>query len=181
MLKKIALTALLVSAVAVTAACSKEDNGAAASPTPTAAATAAASENPDAYKLSAYTSVRLAEEKLDILFHSVKKDEKPVMNALIANDKEKAAKFLNAYFEPALTDKILTHYLTTEKTADGSAIVNAAKFFPVSIIAAAPTKDDVTYEGTPAEVKITTKKDNGFFTIKKNAEGKYLVSEASKK
>lgn len=179
MFKKIAATALILSVVATGAACSSKEKESAASPSASPAATAAA-ENPDAYKLSAYTAVRLAEEKLDILFHTNKKDDKPVLNTLIAADKEKAAKFLNAYIDPALTEKILTHYLTADKTSDGSVIVKADKFLPVSFLKAAPGKDDVTYEGSQAEVKMTTK-DNGVFTVKKNAEGKYILSNAAKK
>lgn len=183
MFQKAAITALLAAVALTGAACSsKESKPAASAPAASAAATAGASAtaNPDAYKLSSYTAVRLAEEKLDILFHTSKKDDKTVMNPLIATDKEKAAKFLNAYFDPALTEKILAFYLTADKTADGAVIVKADKFLPVSIIKSAPTKDDVTFEGTEAEVKITTK-DNGVFTVKKNAEGKYVVSDAAKK
>ncbi|WP_438444373.1 hypothetical protein [Gorillibacterium sp. sgz5001074] len=184
MLKKIAATALLLSVVATGAACSSKDKDTAASPAASQAASpaaAATTENPDAYKLSSYTAVRLAEEKLTILFHTAMKDDKPILNAVIANDKEKAAKFLNAYFDPALTEKILSHYLTADKTADGAIIVNSKLFFPVSVLTSAPTKDDVTFEGTAAEVKITTKKDNVLFTVKKNAEGKYIVADVAKK
>jgi hypothetical protein len=181
MFKKIAVTALLLSVVATGAACSKDDKDTAASVSPSAspAASAAVSENPDAYKISAFTAARLAEEKINILFHSTKKDDKPVLNGLIASDKDKAAKFLNAYLEPALTEKVLAYYLTADKASDGSIIVNAKPFLPASILAAA-TKDDVTYEGTAAEVKLTTK-DNGVYTVKKNTEGKYVVSDVTKK
>lgn len=179
MFKKFAVTALLFSVVATGAACSSGDKEA-ASPAPTAAATAAASVNPDAYKLSAYTAARLAEEKLTILFHTATKEEKPVLNPVIANDKEKAAQFLNTYFDPAFSEKILAHYLTADKTADGAIIVKADSFLPTSILKNAPTKDDVTYEGTQDEVKMTTK-DNAVFTAKKNAAGKYIITDAAKK
>jgi hypothetical protein len=189
MFKKFAVTAVLLSVVAVGAACSSDDNkDTAASPSASPAASAsaaasaspAASENPDAYKLKAYTAARIAEEKINILFHTSKAEEKAVMNPLIATDKDKAAKFLNAYLDSALTEKVLTHYLTADKAADGSTLVKEEKFLPASILTGAPTKDDVTYEGTQDEVKLTTK-DNAVFTLKKNAEGKYIVTDAAKK
>jgi hypothetical protein len=188
MFKKFAVTAILLSVVATGAACSSDDNkDSAASPSATPAVSAsaaaspaaAASEAPDAYKMKAYNAARIAEEKINTLFHTSTSEDKAVLNPLIATDKDKAAKFLNAYFDPALSEKILTFYLTPDKTQDGSILVKTDKFLPGSILAA-KTKDDVTYEGTQDEVKMTTK-DNMVFTAKKNSEGKYIITDVAKK
>lgn len=172
--KQVAATALVCSLILTGIGCSSAGKPA----TPAAAQTAAPSENPDAYKASAYIAARLAEEKVDTLFHqSTSKDGKPILNPLIATDKEKAAKYLNAYFDPALTEKILAFYLTSDK-ADDSLIVKKDKFFTASILKTS-SKDDVTYEGTKDQVKLTTK-DGAVFTVKK-ANEKYVVSDFAKK
>lgn len=189
MFKKFAVTAVLLSVVATGAACSSKDNkDSAASPSATPAvsasasaapASAAASEAPDAYKMKAYNAARMAEEKINTLFHTSTSEDKAVMNPLVATDKDKAAKFLSAYVDPAFSEKILTFYLTPDKAKDGSILVKSDKFLPGSILAT-KTKDDVTYEGTPDEVKMTTK-DNAVFTAKKNSEGKYIITDVAKK
>lgn len=187
MLKRFIIAALMLSVVATAAACSsdsKKDSAASPSVAPSAAATAAASsapsENPDTYKLKAYTAARIADEKITLLFQSTTVEEKAVMNSVIATDKEKAVKFLNAYLDPALSEKVASFYLTADKTKDGSVIVKTDKFLPTSILTVAPTKADITFEGTEAEVKMTTK-DNVVFTAKKNSEGKYIISDVAKK
>ncbi|KIL37508.1 hypothetical protein SD71_02430 [Cohnella kolymensis] len=183
MLKKLAATALICTIALTGAACSSKNgnNDAAGTPalstassSPSATAPASASENPDVSKTKAFIAGRMAEEKVNYLFHqTTSEDEKPILNP-VTPDKESAAKFLNAYIDPALTEKILTYYLTEEK-ADNAIVVKSDPFFTVSILAAA-SKDDLTYEGADNEYKMTTK-DGGVFTVKKNTENNFVLAD----
>lgn len=179
MLKRIA-TAVLICTVAITgAACSsnadKKETAGTASPS---AQSVAPTESPEMSQAKAYIAPRMAEEKVDLLFNKAKsKDKKPILNPIVA-DKAAAAKFLNAYIDPALTEKILSFYLTSEK-ADDAIVVKETPFFSASILKTA-SKADVTFEGSPNEYKMTTK-DGGVFTVKKNAEGNYILADYAKK
>ncbi|MFC5532239.1 hypothetical protein [Cohnella yongneupensis] len=175
MLKKITVITLFI-AVALSAAACSSSNTKNASPNPSASASEAASPsaNPDLEHNLAYIAARLAEEKVDRLFHSeTSADGKPVL-AAFTPDKDAAAKFLNYYMDSALTEKILAFYLTDEK-ADNAIVVKADKFFSASILATA-SKTDVAFEASDAGFKLTTK-DNGVYTVNQNADGNYIVTD----
>lgn len=180
MLKRIAAAALICTIALTGAACSSNSSNKDAAGTPAAStagnsptASAAASEKPDVSKTQAFIAARMAEEKVNYLFHqATSEDEKPILNP-VTPDKESAAKFLNAYIDPALTEKILTHYLTEEK-ADNAIVVKSEPFFSVSMLAT-PLKEDLTYEGADNEYKMTTK-DGGVFTVKKDTENKFVLT-----
>lgn len=177
MFKQAAASIIIGSLLFTAVGCSSASKQPAAS-APAASQSAAPSENPDAYKISAYTAARIAEEKVDTLFHQTKsKDGKPILNTLIAADKEKAIKFLNSYFEPAMSEKIVAFYWTADK-ADDSVVVKESKFFTASVLLT-KSKDEVTYEGNKDQVKLTTK-DGGVFTVKR-ANDKYVVTDFAKK
>lgn len=180
MLKRKIATAALICTIALTGAACSSNNGnndAASTPSASAASSSPAaspSENPDLAKTQAFIAARLAEEKVTYLFHQeTTEDGKSLLNH-VTPDKESAAKFLNAYIDPALTEKILAYYLTEEK-ADNAIVVKSDKFFSVSILAA-PSKDDLTIEGSDSEYKLTTK-DGGVFTVKKNADNTFVLAD----
>ncbi|WP_123041444.1 hypothetical protein [Cohnella candidum] len=178
--KKFATTVLVLTIAFAAAACSsnsdkKEESAAATGIAATASASAPADET--ASKAQAYIAARLAEEKVEGLFHQeTSADGKSILNP-ITPDKDAAVKFLNAYIDSALSEKIVTYYLTEEK-ADGAIVVKSDKFLSVSIRGTA-SKDEVAFEGTPEEYKLSTK-DGGVYTVKKNAEGKYLLADYAK-
>jgi hypothetical protein len=183
-LKRIAAAALICTIALTGAACSSNNSNKDAASTPAAStassspsASASASENPDVAKTQAFIAARMAEEKVNYLFHQeTSADDKPILNP-VTPDKESASKFLNAYIDPALTEKIVTYYLTEEK-AGNAIVVKSDPFFTVSILATA-SKDDVTYEGAEKEYKMTTK-DGGVFTVKKDAENKFVLADFAK-
>ncbi|WP_058304042.1 hypothetical protein [Gorillibacterium timonense] len=184
MYKKLALGALILSLSISAAACSSDNkNAESASPTQSAAAatvapTAAPAEDASLYQAKAYIAGRLAEEKINQLFtKETTEDGKPVLTSTIAKNKEEAAAFLNAYLDPALTEKVLAHYLTDEKA--GEAIVVKADPFVTASILATASQDDVTFAGSADEVKMTLK-DGGVYTAKKTAEGGYVISDIAK-
>jgi hypothetical protein len=176
MYKKAMLGALILSVSLSTAACSSDKkNAESASPSPSAAAaTVAPTEDAAMYQSKAYIAGRLAEEKIDQLFAQEKSaDGKPVLNSNIATTKTAAADFLNAYLDPALTEKVLAHYIADESSMP--IVVKADKFVTSSILETA-SKDDVTFSGTADEVKLTLK-DGAVYTAKKNAKGTYIISD----
>lgn len=182
--KKLMTAALALTIAALGTACSSNKEAASPSPSVSPVASTAPSASPapaedaDLYKANAYVAARLAEEKINVLFMSkTTEDGKAVINTNAAENKEQAAEFLNAYLDPALTEKVLAHFLT-EETADGAIVVKTEPFVPVSILATA-TKDDVTYEGDANEVKMTTK-DGGVFVAKKVSENNYVISDITK-
>jgi hypothetical protein len=183
MWKKIATAALLGTIVLTGAACSSNSGSkdtAASSPAApsSASASTAASENPEMAQSQAYIAARLAEEKVESLFHQeTSADGKPILNP-IAPDKAAAGKFLNAYLDPALSEKVLAFYLTEQK-ADNAIVVKGDKFFSSSIRETA-SKADVTFEGSGGVYQLTTK-TGGVYTVKKNADGKFTLADFSKK
>ncbi|WP_438432566.1 hypothetical protein [Gorillibacterium sp. sgz500922] len=177
MYKKAMLGALILSLSLFAAACSSDKkNAESASPTQSASAapTAAPTEDAAMYQAKAYIAGRLAEEKIGQLFgQETTEDGKPVLNPNIATTKAAAVDFLNAYLDPALTDKVVAYYIADDSKAP--ILVKAEPFVTASILATA-SKDDVTFSGTADEVKMTLK-DGGVYTAKKNADGNYIISD----
>ncbi|MEO3944963.1 hypothetical protein [Gorillibacterium sp. CAU 1737] len=179
MYKKLALSALILTLSISAAACSSDNKTSeSASPAATVAPTTASAEDASLYQAKAYIAGRLAEEKITQLFtKETTEDGKPVLTSSIAKSKEEATEFLNAYLDPALTEKVLAHYLTEEKAGE-AIVVKADPFVPASILATA-SQEEVTFSGTADEVKMTLK-DGGVYTAKKNAEGNYIISDIAK-
>ncbi|MCL6456791.1 MAG: hypothetical protein K6T85_02175 [Gorillibacterium sp.] len=181
--KKLISAALVLSLAALGTACSstaKEEATASATTVVSAAPTTVATPAEDAnmYKAYAYIAARLAEEKIAVLFQSQTTDDgKAIMNTNAAADKAQATEFLNTYLDPALTEKVLAHFLTEEKVGEAT-VVNVEPFVPVSILTTA-SKDEVTYEGDANEVKMTTK-DGGVFTAKKTSADNYVITDITK-
>lgn len=174
------MTAALIGTIALSATACSSNNESKESASPlapaatSAAPTASASVDVEKSKSLAYIAARLAEEKVNGLFHQeASEDGKPILNP-ITPDRQSAANFLNAYLDPALTDKVLAHYLTEEK-AGNAIVVKSDKFFSSSIMATA-SKNDVAFEGSPDEYKMTTQ-DGGLYTVRKVDEKTYLVTD----
>ncbi|MBC8079102.1 MAG: hypothetical protein H7X86_02070 [Gorillibacterium sp.] len=171
--KKLISAVLVLSLAAFGSACSSTAKEGAASTAPTAIA-----EDANMFKAHAYVAARMAEEKIAVLFQSkTTEDGKAIMNANAAADKAEATEFLNTYLDPALTEKVLTHFLTEEKAGEAT-VVNTEPFVPVSILAT-KSKDEVTFEGDANEVKLITK-DGGVFIAKKTAEASYIITDITK-
>jgi len=118
-------------------------------------------------------SARIAQEKVTSLFADAKsKDGAFILKPIVADNKEKAVKFLTSYMDAALADKVATHYLT-DKTADGAILTNKEPFFPIDLLTL--KKDEVTFDAantatqvvftTKDGVTITTKKVNDTFVL----------------
>ncbi|NOV01218.1 hypothetical protein [Paenibacillus planticolens] len=180
-LKKTAAGVILLTMMVTGAACSSEPKNT-ASPAPTASAAAspqATAETQDAVNMKGYIAARIAQEKAGFLFGEAKsKDDKPILNPIAADSKEKAVKFLSSYFDSAMADKLAAHYLTDQK-ADGAIVTNAAAFFPTNLLTT--TKADITFDAanTADLVKFTTK--DGVTYSTKKVDDKFIVTDAAKK
>lgn len=175
MLKQAAVGAVIASLLVTGVACgTKETPGSTNASGPAKESTTTGSAvNDQAEQMKAYLVLRLAEEKVNGLFHEKKsKDGKAILNPL-QGSKEVAETFLKAYFDDAMTNKLLTHYLTEEK-ADNSIVVKADKFFAKAILDT--TKADVTMEGSKDGVVTITTKDGAKYTLK-NTGDKYIITD----
>lgn len=176
MIKKLATVTLLITIAATGVACGANNGGSDNSPTP--AVTVSPTVNPDAWQASAYITVRLAEEKINSLFHDSVAGGKPVLKSVIANNKEEAKQFLMNYFDEGLAEQIVDHYWTDE-TVDGAVVVKEEPFLTASVIKGTKTKDDVTFAGDENEPSFTTP-DQVTFKLKKTDNGKYVITEIQK-
>jgi len=154
-------------------ACSSEQ---AASPTPAASqspAPQAPVESADSINMQGYIAARIAQEKINLMFaDQTAEDGSFVLKFTIADGKESAVKFLTAYVDAGLADKLAAHYITDKKAGD-AILTNQTPFFPVDILTlkkedvtfdAANTADQVVYT-TKEGVTVTTKKVNGTFVL----------------
>ncbi|RAP75746.1 hypothetical protein [Paenibacillus montanisoli] len=163
MLKRQLMMILLVLSIGfVLGACSNKDEGS------------------DMDKENAYTSARIAEDKVNTLFATaLLKDEKtPILDPVIGTE-AKAKELLLSYFDESLVDKILAHYITDQKDGD-NIIVNNEPFFSASILSTSQL-DDVKIEGSKKEYTLTTS-DQGVYSLKWiEDDDKYVVSNYEKK
>ncbi|MFB9331102.1 hypothetical protein ACFFSY_34645 [Paenibacillus aurantiacus] len=178
---KKALTAIIVALFALTlAACGSNSNE-------TPSSNGAKSQNetagqaPDAEKakLKVYTSAKIAEDKVHTLFgKATLQDGTPILDP-ITGTAEKAKSLLANYFDPALADKIVTHYITDKKSGE-STLVNVEPFFAASILAT-KSAEEVQIEGENDTYTVTTA-DGGVYTLTWDAsKSKYLVTSYEKK
>ncbi|WP_274364408.1 hypothetical protein [Paenibacillus thermotolerans] len=143
----------------------------------------ASAEDPALELQKAFNAAAMAEGKVHTLFaKDTYEDEAtgettPLLN-LTTGTPEAARELLLKYFDAALADQIMTHYIT-DKTIDAGIVVNAEPFFTSTLQGL--KFEDVTVEGTKEAATITTK-DNVVYTVSWNEEaGKYIVMSVEKK
>jgi hypothetical protein len=185
MMKQVVTGAVLLSVIVTGAACGKNDSGAAntanaggqtkaAQP----AQTAAPAETQDAVNTKAYLAARLAQEKVDFVFHENKdKDGNFILNKNYL-DPEKAAAFLSGFYDPALVKSMLAFYMTDKKSGDAT-IVNKDNFYKKSLNDT--KKEEVTFDAanTKDQVKFTTK-DGAVYTLKRSGDT-FIVTSIEQK
>lgn len=190
MLKQLAIGLFALTMAVVAAGCSNGGGEAAEAETPAAAAPAAegaaaegaAAEQPaeeapaeDAAleQQKAVNAIAIAEDKVNTLFHhDAAEDGTPLLNATTGTP-EAAKELLLGYYDAAVADRILAHYISAPAT-DAGVVVNAEPFFTSSVVGVAPA--DLTIEGSKADGFAVTTKDNVKYTLKWNEEkGRYLV------
>ncbi|MEV3335853.1 hypothetical protein ABNC15_12300 [Paenibacillus larvae] len=175
MLKK-ATAGVMIAALLVTgAACSKaNDSSATSSPQSTQAA---AKDNQGKVNNKAYLDARLAEEKVNTLFHEKKVDNNPVLNPAYG-DKQRAVDSLGKYYDTALANQIVDHYLTDQKQGE-AIVVKTDKFFQPSIIE--NKKEDIKFDDKSNADEVTfTTKDNLTYVMKKKGDT-FIVMNVEKK
>lgn len=185
MMKQLVTGAVLLSVIATGAACGKNDSGAAktanAGGQQQAAQTAqpaAPAESQDAVNSKAYLAARLAQEKLDFVFHDNKdKDGNFILNKFYP-DQDKATAFLSTFYDAALVKSILAFYVTDKKSGD-AAIMNKDNFYKKSLNDT--KKEDMTFDAanTKDQVKFTTK-DGAVYTMKKTGDA-FIVASLDQK
>jgi hypothetical protein len=126
----------------------------------------------------AFNAAAIAEGKVNTLFHKdAAEDGTPLLNK-VTGTPEAARELLLEYFDAAVVDQILAHYIT-DKKIDEAIVVNAEPFFTSTLQGL--KFEDVTVEGTKEATTITTK-DNVVYTVSWNEEaGKYIVTKIEKK
>lgn len=109
----------------------------------------------DQVKSKMYNAARVAEGKVNDLFHhDVAADETtPILNANFP-DEASAVEFLSKYYSEDVAKEIYTYYATGEQTAEGQVIVKADPFFTPSLLET--TLENVTIEGDANAATITT-------------------------
>jgi len=182
MLKKFAIGLFVLMLALGAAACSNggaetpaaETPAAEAPATETPAEEAAPAEDAAVEQLKAVNAIAIAEDKVNTLFHhDAAEDGTPLLNATTGTP-EAAKELLLGYFDAAVADRIVAHYITAPATEAG-VVVNAEKFFASSVIGVAP--EELTVEGTKADGFAVTTKDGVKYTVKWNEEqGRYIVA-----
>ncbi|MFC4102130.1 hypothetical protein [Paenibacillus xanthanilyticus] len=177
---KKALTAILVALLALTlGACSGNSNKAPNHDAQGEAQTQNQAPDEDKAKRKVYTTAKIAEDKVRTLFgKATLEDGTPILDP-VTGTAEKAKSLLANYFDPALADAIVAHYVTDKKSGE-STLVNTEPFFAASILAT-KNAEDVQIEGENDTYTVTTA-DGGVYTLKwDDAKSKYLVTGYEKK
>lgn len=121
-----------------------------------------------------YTFLRVAEDKVNILFHKNKANNNtPLLDRYF--DKESAAKFLSDVYDKPVVDQIITHYITDKKIEE-VIVVNDKPFFEKPV--QKTNKEDVKVEGTKDAIKAITK--DGVEYDLKMTDGKLLIMNIKK-
>lgn len=131
----------------------------------------------DSIKSKMYNSVRVAELKVNEVFHKeVAADETtPILNANFADEK-KAVEFLSRYYSEELAKDIYSHYATEDKTAEGQMIINAESYFNPSFLDT--NQENVTIEGDENKATITTAENVTYHLESK--DGQYIITSIEK-
>ncbi|TYP69557.1 hypothetical protein [Paenibacillus methanolicus] len=177
---KTTLTAILVALVALTlGACSGNSDETPNKETPGEARTQNQAPDAEKAKQKAYTAAKIAEDKVRTLFgKATLEDGTPILDP-VTGTAEKAKSLLANYFDPALADAIVAHYVTDKKSGE-STLVNAEPFFAASILAT-KSAEDVQIDGENDTYAVTTA-DGGVYTLKwDGAKSKYIVTGYEKK
>ncbi|TLS51215.1 hypothetical protein FE782_15900 [Paenibacillus antri] len=183
MLKKFAigLFALMLALGAVACSNGGEETPAAETPAVEAPATeatpaeeAAPAEDPAVEQLKAVNAIAIAEDKVNTLFHhDAAEDGTPLLNPTTGTP-EAAKDLLLGYFDAAVADRIVAHYVSAPAT-DAGVVVNADKFFASSVVGVAP--EELTIEGSKADGFTVATKDGVKYTVTwSQEEGRYIVS-----
>jgi major membrane immunogen (membrane-anchored lipoprotein) len=180
MMKQMMTGAVLLSVLVAGAACGKQDTPAASGTAnaggqshTTHQAPAAAKESQDTVNVKAYLAARMAEEKVDFVFHDNKdKDGNFVLNKFYP-DADKAKTFLKGFYDAAIVDQMVAFYLQP----DGK--VNKDNYFKKAL--SSTKKEDMTFDSanTNDQVKFTTK-EGAVYTLKKTNE-QFLVTNVEQK
>ncbi|KIL41784.1 hypothetical protein SD70_05400 [Gordoniibacillus kamchatkensis] len=187
MMKQFVTGAVLLSVIATGAACGKNDSGAtqtvnaggqqqpaAGQQTPAAAP----AETQDAINTKAYLAARMAQEKIDFVFHDNKdKDGNFILNKYYP-DQDKATAFLSGFYDPALVKSMVAFYVTDKKSGD-SPIINKDNFYKKSLTDS--KKEEIAFDAanTKDQVKFTTK-DGAVYTMKKSGDN-FIVANLEQK
>ncbi|QED48767.1 hypothetical protein [Cytobacillus dafuensis] len=127
----------------------------------------------DTDKSKMYNSVRVAELKVNEIFHkeTAADGTTPIINSSFS-DENKAVEFLSKYYSEDVAKSIYTHYATDKKTPEGQLIVNSEPYFTPSFLDT--NQDDVTIEGdkNKATIKIA---DNKIYSIEL-VDNQYIVT-----
>lgn len=131
----------------------------------------------DSIKSKIYNSVRVAELKVNEVFHKevAADEETPVINANFADEK-KAVEFLSKYYSEEIATNIYSHYATEEKTAEGQMIINAEPFFTPSFLET--NQEAVTIEGDENKAAVKTTENITYHLELKN--GQYVITAIEK-
>lgn len=135
------------------------------------------SELTDSIKTKMYNSVRIAELKVNEVFHkdTAADGETTIINQNFSEE-NKAVQFLTNYYSEDIAKDIYTHYATDNKTAEGQMITNTDPYFTPSFLDT--TIENVTIEGD--EIKATIKSaENITYQVELN-DGKYVITNIEK-
>lgn len=130
----------------------------------------------DEEKSKIYNSVRVAELKVNEVFHKeVAADEKtPVINPSFADEKS-AVSFLSKYYSEDVAKDIYSHFSTDNKINDGQMIVNEAPYFSPSVLDT--NKEDAEIDGD--KNKATVKAENITYQLELQESG-YVITSIEK-
>ena len=137
----------------------------------------ATSELTDSMKTKMYNAVRIAELKVNEVFHkdTAADGETPIINQNFSEE-SKAVAFLTNYYSEDIAKEIYTHYATENKTAEGQMITNVEAFFTPSILDS--TLESVTVEGDENKATIKTA-ENMTYQVEL-VDGKYVITNITK-
>lgn len=180
MMKQMITGAVLLSVLVTGAACGKQDTPASSGTSnaggqaqTTQPAPAAAKESQDAVNVKAYLAARMAEEKVDFVFHDNKdKDGNFVINKFYP-DQDKAKTFLKSFYDVAIVDQMAAFYIQPDSK------INKDNFIKKAL--SSTKKEDMTFDAanTNDQVKFTTK-EGTVYTLKK-ANETFLVANVEQK
>lgn len=172
MKKLLALLAIFSLVFAVAGCSSSEDKTA-----EKGAVENASQELSDSMKIKMYNSVRIAELKVNEVFHkeTAVDGETPIINQNFAEENS-AVEFLTNYYSEDIAKDIYAHYATDNKTAEGQMIINAEAYFTPSILDS--TIESVTIEGNESKATIKTS-ENMTYQVEL-VDGKYIITSITK-
>ncbi|MFO1443069.1 endonuclease [Bacillus sp. Bva_UNVM-123] len=136
-----------------------------------------ATELTDSIKTKMYNSVRIAELKVNEVFHkeTAADGETPIMNQNFAEN-DKAVQFLSNYYSEDVAKSIYEHYATENKTAEGQMITNVEPYFAPSFLDT--TIENVEFEGNDDKATIKTAENTTYHLQLK--DNQYMITQIEK-